>query len=174
MIIGGEYAVTDYGSYTIFEERCQEIVDCFYTSQGHSVDRRPANRAYDLLILLQGKRADKVEEKFRMGIYHDLLIELIQHVKSGNRGWYYETGCEHLHYIMCKGTLEEPIPTTLYRVKWPAFKLWFADTFLSLKPRPNCIISTEGWGITLNITVPIVVIPKKLITTYLLTDRSIR
>lgn len=151
------------------ERQSQPAMDRFYRARGHRIVSRRGTKQYDVILDVFGdpNRRELVEEKYRTGHkYNDVLIELIQDVASGELGWFFHTGCDTLHYIWC-GALGQPIE--LQRIKWNPFKDWFLG-YLGYVKKHTAIVSERGWGITLNVAVPLNVIPTDLIEVYDLGD----
>jgi len=135
-----------------FEKYAQMILDGYYESRNHTVDRTSACKKYDCIIDGQYK----VEEKFRQEEYGDILIEVIQDMNTNAPGWFFETGCNYLHYVF----IENSSIKRFIRINWDKFKSWcLSDYFVSHK-HPNTVISPRGWGLTVNLSVPINDIPK--------------
>ena len=139
-----------------FEKENQKLLDAFYISRGHTVDRSQACKKFDCII--DGKL---IEEKIRDGIKNDILIEMIQDIITFAPGWYFETGCDYLHYVF----IENKKIAKLYRINWQKFVDWY-EGYLSKKIFGNYLISNKGWGITLNLILDISQIPQYLINVY--------
>ncbi len=141
-----------------FERRCQALADKFYASRWHEIDRSQSCREFD--CLLDGRW--KIEEKFRTHAYNDVLIELIQDLKSNAPGWFYETSCDYLHYFF----MGDDKIIKLFRFNWKNFSSWLIKDYLPEHTQGRYVISKKGWGITLNLSVPISDIPAKLYLSY--------
>jgi len=141
-----------------FEKTSQQAIDKYYTLRGHTVDRSVSCISYD--CILDGKV--KVEEKIRQVERSDILIELIQDAVSYSPGWFYETKCDYLHYIFMDGTGTSI--ARFIRLNWSQFKNWVFTDFLKNNKHPHSVISDKGWGITVNISVPISTIPRHALT----------
>lgn len=149
-----------------YESAAQKYLDTFYIGRNHHIIR-DADKLHDLT--LDGK--DRIEEKIRSAIRDDILIEIIQDLSTGDAGWFSKMRCDHLHYVMCKD-VNTPIPQILYRIDWEKFKSWFLTTYLKNNSTIMAIPSLRGWGVTINIPVPIKAIPKNLITEYLIKSKE--
>jgi len=137
-----------------FEKYAQMILDEYYESRSHTVDRTQSCRQYDCIIDGQYK----VEEKFRQSEYGDILIEVIQNLNTNAPGWFFETRCDYLHYVF----MDDSIIKRFIRLKWNKFKSWcLSDYFVSHKHNKT-IISSKGWGLTVNLSIPIKDIPDYL------------
>lgn len=136
--------------FTIFERKIQQKLNPIYQGMGYTIIRN-GDKGKDLYI-----NSKATEEKIRTEVRKDILIEILQDITSANLGWYYTTKAELLNYVMCN-SME---PQLIYWIDWPKFKKWFVEDFLSvISPRGQYIISIRGYGVTLNIPVPIISIP---------------
>lgn len=165
MLTGGKSPrnAAEVNTFFARERRYQPIMDRHYESRGCQVLARDGKQAWDAMLCCgTDDFIDFVEEKFRNGIFHDVLIELLQDVCSGERGWFYHTECEHLHYVFCLND----VPQFYYRIWWPEFKRWFLEVWLPSKSFPASPVSKRGYGLTQNIAVPIADIPKDFIKRY--------
>ena len=137
------------------EKVAQRHADLFYARQGYVIASRDGCREWDLQIQLRG-RLWSVEEKFRVGLhFEDLLVEILQDMRTGALGWAYETRCDLLHYFLCDRDWR---PALLHQVDWPRFREWLHE-YVSESRQLQWVKSTRGWGTTINIAVPFSVIP---------------
>lgn len=137
------------------EKEAQSILDKWYMSRGHSVDRSTSCKLYDCII----DGSEKVEEKIRGRKRDDIVIEVIQDVTTNSLGWYFETGCDYLHYVFMDSGV-------LHRIKWIDFKNWWESVYLIKNKQGSYIVSPRGWGTTINLVVPISFIPSEILFTY--------
>lgn len=145
-----------------FEARMKPYMDAWYLSRGHRIVTRQGNKQYDLKLVLRGFEDEwLVEEKFRRGIYGDLLIELMQDVVTGEPGWFHHTRCQSLHYVFCNGERGAEKPALVYCLHWQPFKNWLVE-WAGTTSHHNVINSRRGYGLTLNLVVPVRVIPSHL------------
>lgn len=151
--------MSDFNDFEQFERECQPVMDMFYAQRGHEIVTRKGTKKYDLILKINGAATDWIEEKFRNQVRGDLLVEMVQDFATFTRGWFYETACTHLHYVMCD---ETRVPFVLYRVDFPDFKRWLLASYLKSKRQPTWRLSVRGWGLTLNLVVPIKDIPADL------------
>lgn len=140
-----------------FEKNSQRVIDQYYAQRGHTIDRSVSCISYD--CILDGKY--KVEEKIRQVERSDVLVEFIQDAVTFAPGWFYETKCDYLHYIFMDETGASVV--RLIRLNWTKFKNWCLTDFLKNNKHPYSVISDKGWGITINLSIPINVIPKYVI-----------
>lgn len=148
--------------YQAREQACQQVMDYHYNWRGHEIISREGTREYDLVIRNRGYgEPEKVEEQFRSQFYGDLLIELMQDIPTRKQGWYYETRCDYLHYVVCPAW--EQIEY-YYRLNWRRFRKWMESHYFRENNRPHMQTSIQGYGTTLNICVPVSAIPPLLYT----------
>jgi hypothetical protein len=140
--------------YFAFEAMCQKVLDNYYLSRGHKVDRSKSCKDFDCIL----DEKWKVEEKFRDREYNDILIEIVQDLKTFDAGWFIKTKCDYLHYIFMK---DDSI-IRFMRFKWNDFRNWYLENYLSVHSNHQSIVSKKGWGVTINLSVPIADIPKNL------------
>jgi len=148
--------MTTYKEFVVREKAAQVGVDQWYASRGWTSARDKACKLFDC-VLSRGVNQHTVEEKFRSRIRDDILIELIQDANTGELGWFFTTGCDYLHYIMAG----EGGRTILYRIEWPGFKAWLLQDPKRFEYGTK--VSADGYGMTINIVVPIKVIPETII-----------
>lgn len=143
--------------YTAFEGLMQKQLDTWYASRGFTVDRTIACKQYDCLV---GRF--RVEEKIREGVKHDVLIEIIQDLPSKNLGWFYTCDCDYLHYVF---TSENRLIKIL-SFRFIEFKSWLLSIYWTGKLFGEYQISTKGFGLTLNLVIPISHIPPTLLSNH--------
>lgn len=155
----GERAVTEQEKkeFFEFEKRSQAIIDQYYLSRDHTVDRSVSCVYYD--CLLDGQY--KVEGKIRQIERSDILVEFIQDAKTYAPGWFYETRCDYLHYVFMSESGNSI--SRFVRINWSKFKDWCLNDYLKTNKHPYSIVSHKGWGITINFSIPIEEIPNQLI-----------
>lgn len=139
------------------ERLLRDQMDCFYKSKGWEYDRRGEGKSHDLI--LNGRLT---EEKYRSGDYGDILIELIQDIETFGPGWFNTTKSEILLYIIAP----RDTCSKFYYIDWLRFRTWFLKVWLASHLHPVTAVSNRGWGITLNLCVPIRDIPPEIIETY--------
>ena len=140
--------------YFNLENKMNKLMEKFYESKGCFCDWTVSDKQKDVLLTHQGKKTT-VELKYRFDkIFPDILIELIQDINTNNPGWFFECKADKLHYVIC---VDEK-PKYFYNIKFDKFKDWFSK-YLTKRPSGKYIISTKGYGITLNVPVPLSDIP---------------
>lgn len=152
--------MSEYGEFQALEERWQPWMDELYGRLGFTVVSRQGNRRRDLVLSFNGTQY-RVEEKYRDGIYDDLLIEFVQDMASQNWGWYYAEQMDRLVVPMHPDKQTEP--KVVYSANWPELKRWLQKDYLPHTTWPKAMISPRGYGITLNILVPLRKIPDGLV-----------
>ena len=145
-----------------FETDVQKILDRWYIKRNHTVDRTGACKEFDCIL----DNDIKVEEKIRDGLFNDILIEIIQDLITFAPGWAITTKSDYIHYVMCFNKF----PLRLYRINWKKFRPWYFDIYLKNNKQGRYIISQRGWGLTLNMLVPINDIEESCIVEYKLGD----
>jgi len=134
-----------------------KLMEKFYESKGCFCDWKVSDKQKDVLLTYQGKETT-VELKYRFDkIFPDILIELIQDITTNNSGWFFECRADRLHYVIC---VDEKLKY-FYDIKFNKFKAWFSE-YLTKRPSGKYIISTKGYGITLNVPVPLSDIPTNI------------
>lgn len=138
-----------YQENTRTEITAQQYIDRFYVDRGYTVDRSVACIGFDC-ILRSGARTYKVEEKFRTSDFGDFAVEMTQCLVTRQSGWFYETTCTHLNYVILD---DIQVPTHCYIVNWKKFKSWFLGDWLPHNKRQTVVISPKGNGLTENYTI---------------------
>ena len=146
-----------------FEKRMDLYMERLYKFYGFGIIW-DGDRQKDLTLIKDGKK-QLIEHKYRYfpdKVFDDILVEIMQDMISHNLGWIYVCGADYLHYIICKGERNDEYVSYYYNIKLHKFKIWLFD-WLKIKQCPQYITSKKGYGITLNLAVPIKEIPKYLI-----------
>lgn len=94
----------------------------------------------------------KIEEKARIGTYEDVLIEIMEDVKTGDLGWFYQTKADRLIYCLFY-TEEDAEPYVVYAFKIEVLKNYLFEHAKELFRCSN--ISPKGYGLTLNVFLPL-------------------
>ena len=142
-----------------FEDAMNKYMDIYYKDIGYSINWN-GDRQKDV-TLYYNNMPTLVEHKYRQAEYPDILVEIMQDVESHDLGWLYLCGADDLHYIICL----DKKPRYYYSIPMNKFKIWFFK-WLKNKKYPQYRTSLDGWGITLNLAVPINEIPIDLIKRY--------
>jgi len=121
-----------------FEKKQRVFFDDYYKKKGWECRRISGkeNKKYDCLVLV-GKRWIKIQEKARSGEYDDFLVELVQDLGTGDRGWLYTCQADWILY---------KTPNNLFAIDKKRL-----DVYMK-RCGPDCelIISNKGWGRTVN------------------------
>ena len=94
----------------------------------------------------------KIEEKARTGIWEDLLIEIVEDLKTGDLGWFYQTKADKIVYAFYEDEKQEK-PHSVYALSVEKMKNYFFENSKNLIRKSN--ISPRGYGLTLNIFLPL-------------------
>jgi len=142
------------------ERSIQPLLDDWYINRGYTVDRSGACKGFDC-ILTNASGSQKIEEKIRGGAYNDLLIEWVQDLETFAPGWMHETKCDHIHYVF---TLNQEI-TKVIRLNYESFRDWYLK-YLASNNHGSYIISPRGWGLTLNLLIPLKDVPANIMRVF--------
>src|SRR3990167_10587470 len=92
----------DYQSMNNLDKKADPFLDRLYNKLGGQIIKRAPNYKFDDWdkILKFKNITYKIEEKARIGTYEDVLIEIIEDLKTGDLGWFYQTKAERLIYCL--------------------------------------------------------------------------
>lgn len=139
------------------ELKMNKYMEYYYRTIGYDDVIWNGDKKKDV-TLLDGNRRITVEHKYRYIEYDDILIEIMQDIKTNNTGWFYMTEADFLHYIICI----EDVPKYFYRIKVREFKKWCRE-YIEKNSNNLCWkVSSRGFGITLNMVIKIKVIPENI------------
>jgi len=129
-----------------YERSKQEFFNKFYRDKNWPYKRifGKENKKYDCVILINGKWI-KVEEKHRIKTWPDMAVELVQDTETNSPGWLYYTEADWILYGMGE---------KIYLVEVEKLK----EFVRKYKDKFNTKISKKGWGITLNLIIPLSII----------------
>tara|TARA_Y100000310_G_scaffold111315_1_gene109694 strand:+ start:139 stop:642 length:504 start_codon:yes stop_codon:yes gene_type:complete len=151
---------------TAFEKRMDVYMLRLYVFYEYGIilngDKKDEKK--DITLLIDGK-IQLVEHKYRYfpkTIWTDILVEIMQDMKSHNLGWLYKCGADRLYYVICQGEKNNEYVSYYYDIDMREFKAWFFRWIKTEKSRRH-VVSLGGYGITLNIAPPISVIPEDII-----------
>ena len=145
----------EVNKYFEFEKSMNPYMDKYYKNLGFSIDW-DGNKEYDCILHKENKSPVKVELKYRKKIYNDILVEVMQDMKTNHPGWLYTSNSRYLHYVICTKK-----PEYYYSLKFKLFKKWLFEHIKSNKA--SFIISKKGWGLTLNMPISVFEIPDNII-----------
>ena len=149
-----------------FEERMNVYMERLYRLCGYGIIWN-GDQKKDVTLIIDGKK-QLVEHKYRRftkRIWNDILVEIMQDMVSHNLGWIYICGADCLHYVVCQGEENNEYVSYYYDIDMSKFKAWFFN-WLKIEQYPKYRTSLAGYGVTLNIAVPLDVIPKDIIKRY--------
>lgn len=129
-------------------------------------------KTHDAVITIN-KRVYKMEEKYRKGVWDDILIEILQNYCPDSvtyeLGWFAFVDCELLLYVWCQcNGLNARFSENWEPVRCLLIKPWcdFKDFFARNERLFPIHVSDRGYGHTINRVVPLKVIPRSIITVY--------
>ena len=98
---------------------------------------------YDVIVEIEGKRYS-IDEKARNQDYGDLLVEVMQCLRSGKIGWLYK----HIDYIFYASWKDANLtdPSSAYIVKMPNLRDFVIENYEELPE----VFSSKGYGLTFN------------------------
>tara|TARA_Y100000296_G_C5048242_1_gene193452 strand:+ start:25 stop:537 length:513 start_codon:yes stop_codon:yes gene_type:complete len=151
-----------------FEAEMNKYMKIYYDYCGYKYDFR-GDRKKDIKLFYKNV-AISVEHKYRKVEYNDILVEILQDMVSfytspeKAKGWLYECEADSLFYIICKEVEDIIRPVYFYDIQFKLFRNWL---FNWLKINKGIYrTSVGGWGVTLNVAIPINVIPSDLLKKY--------
>jgi len=144
-----------------FEEEMDVFMEKYYKSKGCKVYKN-GDTQKDITLSYNGIKTS-IEHKYRKVIYNDVLVEIIQDVKSNNSGWLYGCGAEKLNYIICQPVEEIMQPIYFHKIEFESFRNWFFKWYKIEKHPEHRTCKDKGYGLTLNVVVPLNKIPEIII-----------
>ena len=151
---------------TAFEKRMNVYMERLYNLCGYGIIWN-GDRQKDVTLIIDGKK-QLVEHKYRYfpkTIWTDILVEIMQDMASHNLGWLYVCGADSLHYVICQGEENNEYVSYYYDIDMRKFKAWLFE-WLKTERYPKYRTSLKGYGITLNLAVPLDKIPEDVIKRY--------
>lgn len=142
----------NFEGYLAYERSMKEKFDKLYKKKGWKIIARDDQKGHDCILDING-RILKVEEKARQKIWDDILIETKQDTDTDLDGWYQHCDADLVFYGMF--TDKE---TKVYVISWKKFKNWFEES----KDGFRRVVSTKGRGTTINLCVPICLVPNNI------------
>lgn len=136
------------------EKKASSFLDMLYCKLGGEVIKDAPKRVFDDWdkIVKFENITYKIEEKARIGIWNDLLIELIEDLKTGDLGWFYQTKADKIIYSFFESEEAEE-PTTIYVLSVEKMKNFIFENIKELIKKSK--VSSKGYGLTLNIFIPL-------------------
>ncbi len=136
------------------DKRADPFLDNLYKKLGGEITARHPDSKFDDWdkIVKFPSITYKIEEKARIGDYDDVLVEIIEDVKTGDLGWFYQTKADRLIYCLFES--EESLePYVVYVFDIQKLKNYYFEHAKELFRQSN--ISDKGYGLTLNIFLPL-------------------
>lgn len=120
------------------------------------VSRATADRTHDVDLLSADGTPFQAEEKFMRTHHGKILVEVVQDIESGDRGWYYDVTATRLNLFYCT---TDWAPHTLVECYWPGLRRWLeTDHWYGA----NWSMSSNGYGHTIYATWDTKQVPGKL------------
>jgi hypothetical protein len=135
------------GTMNHLDKESSDFLDELYKSYGGIVIEYAPKRVFDDWDkrVQFGSKTISIEEKTRARDYGDILVELVEDLKTLDPGWIYQTKADRLVYCVLE-------PRLVYALPMGKLKDYVFDNIRVLLR--NCNISDQGYGKTLNIFVP--------------------
>ena len=146
-----------------FESRMNSKMDRLYKFHEYEIIWN-GDRQKDVTLIIDGEKK-LIEHKYRYfpdKIWNDILVEIVQDIPSNEKGWIYECQADILTYIICQGDKMDEYITHYYDIQFKEFREWLWG-WISIKRNLQYRTSFSGYGVTLNLAVPLKDIPDYLI-----------
>ena len=136
------------------EKKASAFLDMLYCSLGGEIVKDAPKRKFDDWdkVVKFENITYKIEEKARVGIWGDLLVELIEDLKSCDPGWFYQTKADKVIYCFYESEKAEE-PKSVYALSVEKMRNFVFEHAKELIRKSN--ISPKGYGLTLNIFIPL-------------------
>ncbi len=156
----------DFAANQDNESQAQKHLDEFWQNLKVSVDRAGACQDFDAQYTYANSTF-RIEEKIRFigNVRDDILLEIVQALEVPDWGWLTKTPADRLVYVLCGA---DWIPIKLYSFLLPDLRRWYYQTYLPTHAHGQYICSAKGYGITINLVLPIRDIPKALYKVHLI------
>jgi len=141
------------------EEKASAFLDMLYCNLGGEVIKDAPKRKFDDWdkIVRFEQITYKIEEKARIGLWDDLLVELIEDLRTGDLGWFYQTKADKIIYCFYESKEAEK-PKAVYAFSVEKMRSFVFEHAKDLIRKSN--ISSKGYGLTLNIFIPLTIAKK--------------
>jgi hypothetical protein len=136
-----------------FDKNTNAVMGMYYEYLGYEIIQEAPARVFDdwdRILKVKGELV-KVEEKARRGEYDDVLVELIEDLKTGDLGWIYQTKADKLIYSFFDNKGKNP--NKIYMFDMETIKNYLFNNIKELIHNSN--ISPKGYGLTLNVFLPL-------------------
>ena len=149
-----------------FEGRMNKYMDKLYRFHQYEIIWN-GDRQKDVTLIIDGEKK-LIEHKYRYfphKIWNDILVEIVQDIPSNEKGWIHECQADILTYIICQGDKMNEYIVHYYDIQFKEFRAWLWE-WISQNKNPQFKPCFSGYGVTLNIVVPLNDIPEYLIKRY--------
>ena len=139
------------------EAKMQPFMDMIYRRWGYNEIRERSCRAFDVELVgalpENSHHKSAIEEKYLFvdNPYNQMLVEIMQDVKSANLGWFYHCRAPWLAWMYCPESRVDP-PYEIHFIKWPVLKQ-LVITKLESSKWANVSIVKDGFGLTVNVPI---------------------
>ena len=136
------------------EDKASVFMDSFYKEKGAiSIIPHPDRKFDDWDKVVKFPNITyKIEEKARIGDYNDILVEVLEDLKTGDLGWIYQTKADIIIYVVYQKEGDEK-PKRIYKIIVTRIKEYLIDHARELFQNSN--VAPLGYGLTLNIFMPL-------------------
>jgi len=140
----GTSGVTTFEEFLEIETRyLNSQYDAYYRRRGFSF-RRVNLKGHDVEFRYNGTMK-KIEEKTRLDVYSDMLVEEIQDIDSGSKGWIYYCDADYLLYGFAYSYPPHRIHLAYVVPDFKRFRSWYLSERDRFKEYESC----KGFGRTL-------------------------
>jgi len=141
------------------EKKASAFLDMLYCSLGGEIIKDAPKRKFDDWdkVVKFENITYKIEEKTRVGLWEDLLVELIEDLKTGDLGWFYQTKADKIIYCFYESEKAKE-PESIYALSVEKMRNFVFEHTKKLIRKSN--ISSKGYGLTLNIFIPLTIAKK--------------
>lgn len=139
--------MSDFENYLEFEKRKHnDFFIPYYNSRGWEVlqDNLGQNTDWDIKLLMDGEEKT-TDEKARMKDWGDFLVEIVQDLKTGNKGWLFKP--KDFYFYASWNDMDKKEPTSFYIVDAKLLQDFVLCNWKKLIEKME--ISERGWGTTL-------------------------
>ena len=146
-----------------FEGRMNKYMDKIYRFHEHEIIWN-GDRHKDVTLIIDGEKK-LIEHKYRYfpdKIWNDILVEIVQDIPSNEKGWIHECQADILTQIICQGDKMDEYIVHYYDIQFKEFREWLWG-WISINNKLQYRTCLSGYGVTLNIVVPLNNIPEYLI-----------
>jgi len=136
------------------DKKASPFLDMLYTSRGGEVIKEAPNMKFDdwdKLVKFE-YLTYKIEEKSFNSLWDGLLVELIEDLKTGDLGWFYQTRADKIIYAFFINE-EAKIPHSVYEVSVPTMRNYVNENIKELIKKAK--ICDKGYGTTLFVVIPL-------------------